>query len=90
MEVWMEKAGPWVEVLLKGVAVTVEVVKGKPRLVIRPILIIAYLFIKDIFDVVKVVGIEIINFCQACCCSCCNERHLFDVLQIHHEALQQV
>ena len=35
MEVWMEKAGPWVELLLKGVAVTVEVVKGKPRLVIR-------------------------------------------------------
>ena len=31
MEVWMEKAGPWLEVLLKGVAVTVEVVKGKPR-----------------------------------------------------------
>ena len=29
----MEKAGPWVELLLKGVAVTVEVVKGKPRLV---------------------------------------------------------
>ena len=34
MEVWLEKAGPWVEVLLKGVAVTVEVVKGKPRLVV--------------------------------------------------------
>ena len=39
MEVWMEKAGPWVELLLKGVAVTVEVVRGKPRLVIRSILI---------------------------------------------------
>ena len=35
MKVWLEKAGPWVEVLLKGVAVTVEVVKGKPRLVIK-------------------------------------------------------
>ena len=34
MEVWLEKAGPWVEVLLRGVAVTVEVVKGKPRLVV--------------------------------------------------------
>ena len=31
MEVWMEKAGPWVDLLLKGVAVTVELVKGKPR-----------------------------------------------------------
>ena len=39
MEVWMEKAGPWVELLLKGVAVTVELVRGKPRLVIRSILI---------------------------------------------------
>ena len=31
MEVWLERAGPWVEVLLKGVEVTVKVVKGRPK-----------------------------------------------------------
>ena len=31
MEVWLERAVPWVEVLLKGVEVTVKVVKGRPR-----------------------------------------------------------
>ena len=31
MEVWLARAGPWVEVLLKGVEVTVKVVKGRPR-----------------------------------------------------------
>ena len=31
MEVWLERAGPWVEVLLKGVEVTVKVEKGKPK-----------------------------------------------------------
>merc|ERR1711910_251272 len=33
MEVWLERAGPWVEVLLKGVEVTVKVAKGRPKLV---------------------------------------------------------
>ena len=32
MELWLEKAGPWLEVLERGVRVTVEVVKGRPRL----------------------------------------------------------
>jgi len=33
MDIWLEKAGPWVDLLLKGVEVTVKVVKGRPRLV---------------------------------------------------------
>ena len=31
MDAWLEKAGPWVDLLLKGVEVTVKVVKGRPR-----------------------------------------------------------
>ena len=33
MELWLERAGPWLQVLQRGVTVTVQVVKGRPRLV---------------------------------------------------------
>ena len=33
MEVWLERAGPWIEVLERGVRVTVELVKGRPKIV---------------------------------------------------------
>ena len=33
METWLERAGPWIEVLERGVRVTVELVKGRPKIV---------------------------------------------------------
>ena len=33
MEIWLDGAAPWLEVLKRGVRVTVELVKGRPRLV---------------------------------------------------------
>ena len=33
MEIWLDGAAPWLEVLKRGVRVTIELVKGRPRLV---------------------------------------------------------
>ena len=38
MEVWLDRARPWLEVLERGVKVTVELIKGRPKLVATVVL----------------------------------------------------
>ena len=92
MELWLDKAGPWLEVLERGVRVTVEVVKGRPRLatvVLATSLssLALYRYVTKNFDRWEKLGIpyQAGRFPVGSINLFSQEKHMFDSLEEFHQ-----